>query len=259
MCIYEGVNYMKRREKYFYNRLWFWFLIAGIVILNFLLLLFKNKNLIGVICTIISGWISGIATIFIGIIATIQNKKYKEENDDFMNKQYNFEKSKIILENRKHYINEINEQIKKFVKNNNYKDASIYLAELLLMKQNKMSSDSLTQPQDLYRISIELQSDYVNLRNLIGRDVIESNEKKNLINDLDNYYISYATFIEKLDYSNLQQQIEFNNSKIGNLHLELIKSFRNYIDFLDKDYMCSSIDKIEESDYLINHYKYAGK
>ena len=176
-----------------------------------------------------------------------------------MNKQYNFEKSKIILENRKHYINEINEQIKKFVKNNNYKDASIYLAELLLMKQNKMSSDSLTQPQDLYRISIELQSDYVNLRNLIGRDVIESNEKKNLINDLDNYYISYATFIEKIDYSNLQQQIEFNNSKIGSLHLELIKSFRNYIDFLDKDYMYSSIDKIEESDYLINHYKYVGK
>lgn len=39
------------------------------------------------IFTALSGWVSGIATIALGIIAVVQNKKYKAENDKFTNYQ----------------------------------------------------------------------------------------------------------------------------------------------------------------------------
>lgn len=52
------------------------------------------------IFTAISGWVSGVATVILGVIAVIQNKKYKEENDDNVRKQYDFELFKLIIHRR---------------------------------------------------------------------------------------------------------------------------------------------------------------
>ena len=48
--------------------------------------------------TTISGWVSGISTIILGIIAFGQNKRYKKDNDDALQKQYDFEIAKIIID-----------------------------------------------------------------------------------------------------------------------------------------------------------------
>lgn len=77
------------KKKPFYKCWWFW-LIIGIAFLlcvgNIVLAHFK-KEIGANIFTAVSGWVSGIATVILGAIAVIQNRKYKEENDRFLLKQ----------------------------------------------------------------------------------------------------------------------------------------------------------------------------
>lgn len=57
----------------------------GIVLLigNICVLLFTNENNQSAWLTLISGWVSGIATVILGVIAVCQNRKYKQENEDY--------------------------------------------------------------------------------------------------------------------------------------------------------------------------------
>ena len=49
-------------------------------------IIFRGENGANIF-TAISGWVSGIATVILGIIAVVQNKSYKEENDRVLQKQ----------------------------------------------------------------------------------------------------------------------------------------------------------------------------
>lgn len=62
--------------------LWIFLAIVFIATIVFSIYEKDNSNLF----TMISGWISGIATIVLGIIAIFQNKYYKKVQDDLENR-----------------------------------------------------------------------------------------------------------------------------------------------------------------------------
>lgn len=70
--------------------------IGNICVLHFV----DESNSQSAWLTLISGWVSGIATIILGIIAVVQNMKYKKENDISLEKQEKKadEDKRILLE-----------------------------------------------------------------------------------------------------------------------------------------------------------------
>lgn len=87
-------------KKPFYKCWWFW-LIIGLAFLlcggNILIAHLKTTG--SNIFTAVSGWVSGIATAILGVIAVIQNKKYKEENDRYLKEQEELSQKNINDQN----------------------------------------------------------------------------------------------------------------------------------------------------------------
>lgn len=90
------------KKKPFYKGWWFWFIILAILLCvgNILLAHFK-KDVGSNIFTAVSGWVSGVATIILGVIAVVQNRKYKVENDRYLKEQrqindYNIQEQKDL-------------------------------------------------------------------------------------------------------------------------------------------------------------------
>jgi glucan phosphoethanolaminetransferase (alkaline phosphatase superfamily) len=63
------------------NKKWLWLLLGIILFGNISILIWCNYNKAEWL-TLISGWISGIATLGIGVIAVLQNKKYSDANNE---------------------------------------------------------------------------------------------------------------------------------------------------------------------------------
>ena len=83
---------MKRTENFMKSKIkLIVFIILGVLlcIANFAVLLIldcKGKD-VSILATIISGWISGIATLCVGLIAYYQNKKINKENNRIVTEQ----------------------------------------------------------------------------------------------------------------------------------------------------------------------------
>ena len=60
---------------------------AILMIINFAFAIFYHGDNGANIFTTVSGWISGIATIVLGLIALYVNEQYKKENDNYLSKQ----------------------------------------------------------------------------------------------------------------------------------------------------------------------------
>ena len=59
----------------------------ALLIGNICIIVFVDSNVRSDWLTLYSGWVSGIATAILGIIAVIQSKNYKNDNDEFLNEQ----------------------------------------------------------------------------------------------------------------------------------------------------------------------------
>lgn len=78
----------EKQNKPFYAKWWFWIIIGLILFGNIAVLIWFNcKELKSDLLTLISGWVSFVATLIIGVIAFRQSKEYKEENDKFIEEQ----------------------------------------------------------------------------------------------------------------------------------------------------------------------------
>lgn len=119
----------KEKKNKFYKNLWFWLIIGGVLlfVINILVLVFVKDAWQSAWLTFISGWVSGFATIALGLIAFWQNKRYKIENDAFLNEQQRInaelaqEQSNLLWRKSKYdiyksYRNEFLENEKEFIK-----------------------------------------------------------------------------------------------------------------------------------------------
>lgn len=66
----------------------FWIIVAIILMIINVITSFVWNDQFTNIFTTISGWVSGIATIVLGLIALHQNKAHKIENDKNLKKEY---------------------------------------------------------------------------------------------------------------------------------------------------------------------------
>lgn len=72
----------EKTSKPFYKKWCFWLIIIGMIFCatNFIYAIYGCDSNKSNVLTVISGWISGIATFIIGVIAYQQNEKYQLEN-----------------------------------------------------------------------------------------------------------------------------------------------------------------------------------
>ena len=80
---------MSKKEKSppFYKKWWYYLILLILLFGNIAILLWADEAVKSYWLTLISGWISFIATITIGIIAFKQSRDYKEQNDLFIKEQ----------------------------------------------------------------------------------------------------------------------------------------------------------------------------
>lgn len=98
---------MKQR---FYKLWWFWLITISTVLFigNVIVLICLKGDSQSAWLTLISGWVSGISTIVLGIIAVWQNSKYKQENDSFLKEQNDFAWKNNYAEMYKRFLNQLN-------------------------------------------------------------------------------------------------------------------------------------------------------
>jgi hypothetical protein len=260
----DTIKITQKKGKYFYSCWWFWIIILVLIIANFLLLLSKD-NMLGNILTIISGWISGIATIFIGIIATRQNKRYKLDTDEYNRKQeqliknqYNFEVFKDIVSRRSKMISNIKDELDIFCNKFNYMNISALLAEIYAINlENPQAKISETpQIKQLYNYQSEITLPYTKVKQMINNDWLYTKRNYDLIEILDKYYIQYVEMLRNIDYTNIQKTIESINKTMGELALKLMQKKLEYTAFLDVDLNMVLLQRGQDLDFIRKHYSY---
>ena len=73
-------------KKPFYKCWWFWLLAIGVLLFlagNILVLIYVNCYEKNSWLTLISGWVSGVATLIVGLIAYNQSKQHIDVNYNF--------------------------------------------------------------------------------------------------------------------------------------------------------------------------------
>ena len=76
-----------KKEKSFYEQWWYYLIIIMLLFGNIAVLILVDETVKSYWLTLISGWVSFIATITIGVVAHSQSKDYKEQNDIFLQEQ----------------------------------------------------------------------------------------------------------------------------------------------------------------------------
>jgi len=209
--------------------------------------------------TLYSGWVSGIATIILGVIAVVQNKQYKEENDDNIKKQYDFELFKLIIHQREQYISRISVMLDDYVAQFDYKKLIPIIEEI----------GSLYHPQFEHVQTVELKakldffyrelvSKKAQLVQLINTDMVLSLEKDNILENLKEYE---STVLYNKSFSDNMTQAAILNlhKQIGKLYENLTESTQKYLDFIDNDLIKSITEKSTDIEYIKRRYVKQGE
>lgn len=89
----------KEEKKPFYSQLCFWIIWIVLCAINIICsIIFDDK--MSNLFTSISGWVSGIATVVLGIIAVRQTDRYEESNNTYLAEQRKIQQD-IANENKK--------------------------------------------------------------------------------------------------------------------------------------------------------------
>lgn len=246
-------------EKYFYQKWWFWFTIVLLICSNFTCLLISDKSLQSSIIAIIGAWVSGIATIFIGVIATRQNKRYKQDSDEHIKKQYDFEVYKQIIEIRTNYVENIKKQLNSFCENFDFAFVTSRLAKLqVLFQENPLMSDT-SEPSEILDFQARLKLHYLDLKQAVMDDWNKQEYTETFCKALDKYFSELHVFISTINYKDLPKTIGNINSTMCELQLELMKQKNNVIVQLDVDLNQVLLEKSGDLDFIKKHYNYLNK
>lgn len=122
----------KKNERYFYQKWWFWITISIILCcanIAYAIWGCKTENKSDIL-TAISGWISGVATLVVGIIAYRQSEKYKLENDEFIQEQKDLAWRNNYAELVQRFAEQLNEHLTNLSKYYPHKLEALFLKNL---------------------------------------------------------------------------------------------------------------------------------
>ncbi|MGN1201520.1 MAG: hypothetical protein ACI4R8_04630 [Candidatus Caccovivens sp.] len=226
---------------------------------NIVLSCFYRSNDGANIFTAVSGWVSGISTIVLGVVAVKQNKKYKQENDEFnkkqeelIRKQYDFEVYKNIVDTRRKYVEKIKQDTNEFCQNFNYMIISSKLASMHAFKEQVGVQPSI----QINEFDAGIVTPYLDLKQSIANDWNKKQTNDDLIKTLDNYFLGIKVGIKGVDYYHIENSIKQFNEKMSPLYLELLENKNRYITELDVDLNMILTNKSEDVNFLKEHYSY---
>ncbi len=188
------------------------------MIVNFILAIFFHGESGANIFTTVSGWVSGIATIVLGVIAIKINAKYKEENDDFLLKQeemfWKSEKKSIVELYRKQVIKCYNDF------------AALNFTEILnqiIAKENNIEAP-------IFKLSIlsKMQTEKHNMFFTLSICKYYFNYKKELFDSYSKYLTLLAEMVNNYDDMIYNRQFEKGN-KLQDAYIEVINYFNIHI------------------------------
>ncbi len=188
------------------------------MIINFIVaIVFHGENGANIFTTV-SGWVSGIATIALGVIAIKINAKYKEENDDFLKKQ-----DEMFWKNEKKTIVELyREQVVKCYNNFtvfNYTD----ILNQLIANENKIEAP-------IFNLSIlsKIETEMHNMIFTLSICKYYFNFKKELFDS----YGKYLTLLDEMvnNYGDMIYNKHFEKGeKLQESYIDVVNNFNLHI------------------------------
>ena len=219
---------------------------AILLVLNTIYAIWGCDNNKSNMLTLISGWVSGIATVFIGVIAFKQNKKYKADSEDSLEKQYQFETAKLVLNNRSSFVQELKTQLKTFL--NDYSCYSLIQKVQEIVSLDNPTFKSVQQNHLELEVRFYFETITVQCRRLIeavNNDTIEGKEKSVVIETL----LKYGNECEKSKSFNLNCL----KQNVLPEYDKLVETISKYFNELDLD-LEHSLKNIRDYTYLVTHY-----
>lgn len=230
----------------------------ALCVLNFVFVLsFSQCENIGLIATIISGWVSGIATLFVGIIAALQAKQYNDSNSEFIRKQFDLDKSKSILQSRLLFVDNLKKAWAVFCES-----AAPYRFCNDLYATNAITDTTqknITVMNIIIEASIAISNSYLKLNNVIALDYSNIGKKKVVIDAIKSYrdeFIKHFKDRKNLNYyqSHVEELAKVLNGNFANQFNEITKLCNEYILNCDYDINYCIVNKSDDVDYLIKRF-----
>lgn len=236
-------------KKHFYQKWWFWISISSaLCCVNIAYAIWgcdtANKS---DILTAISGWISGVATLAVGIIAYRQSEKYKKENDYALEEQYNFEVAKLLIENRTYFISEIKDKLNLFVKKYDCNLLKFKLSEIQSLRNPTFTSIEQNHlEREVEYFLNDIQAKGTQICKFLQNDVVQSSQKQKL---------EAALQILINEYSKSQKiNLQMVNAYILPKHNNLLEAISEYLIFLEEDLENILIKDIRDVPFIKQHY-----
>lgn len=224
--------------------------------LNFVLLLhYSDRENIGLLATILSGWVSGLATLAVGIIAALQSKKYNDANNDFVKKQYELEQSKSIIQSRMLFVDNLKKGWHDFSSNCNPLYLSVNVAPMCAHKSTDINKLYIYTSNFLMAI----RNNYSLLCDLLLIDYHETTEKEKAKKSLDEYKNSLSKIFEQKNlidkyFGNASDFYKLIMDNFMKKYSEVNQEFNKYILKCDLDINFSISNKINDIEYLKKQY-----
>lgn len=224
------------------------FLFVG----NFLLLLFDSS--FSNILTIISGWVSGFATLAVGIIAAMQSKKYNDSNQKFIDDSLMLRKCNAIVENRQKYVNSFNSLYERFKVN--YKISYF---------SNEYTIDPTRKFKNLKDLIISLLNNQIGdfthwdiaFITCLRQDFVKDGRKLIALASLKTYVAELKKIVENIE---TKEENLINESTISEVHDLSLKAFfvilqdlDNYYTFINDDLNFIIFNKYNDFEYLLKY------
>ena len=189
-----------------------------VVLVNFIFaIIFHGENGANIFTTI-SGWVSGIATIVLGLIAIKINAKYKEENDEFLKKQ-----EELFWKNEKKTIVELyREQVVKCYNNFTMFNYAEILNQLIA-NENKIESP-------IYNLSIssKIETEMHNMFFALSICKYYFNFKKELLDSYGKYLSLLNEMVNGYDDMIYNKRFE-KGEKLQESYIEVVNNFNIHI------------------------------
>ncbi len=214
---------------------------------------FANNPIAQIMVAAFSGWISGIATLFIGVIATLQTEKYNQANDWFVKKQYEIEKSKSLIQSRLLFVDNLKSAW------NSFRDS----ANPGRIITSLLSIDEPINSKKAQQITVQIALDaqftnratYSNLLRNIKCDYRDSEERDNSSKMLDEYRELFNSVLGEDKYTNNPQSlIDVCIGDLKDKYLSLVELMDEYVLMCDLDINDAIVNKADDFEYLSSRY-----
>ena len=217
-------------------------------------IIWAKEDVTQIIVAVISGWVSGVATLLVGIIAALQTKKYNEANELFLRRQFELEKNKTLIQSRLLFVDNLKKAW------NAYQDSANpakILSKTLVIRSSSLSPSEIKQTifQTVLEYQLQNRACHSSFKTAISCDYKESVEKNKTLETLNDYRKIFNSFMsdgtKNKDPNKLQTDCL---NLLKDKYLELVKVVDDYVLMCDSDINESIANKSDDFVFLSSSY-----